>query len=121
MIDFYFAGNTLWLFDIAVAANDWCTDLQSGEFDRPRAEALLGAYHEVRPLTAAERRAWPTVLRGAALRFWMSRLYDWYLPRPAKVLKAHNPVRFEKILKARIADPNRRGRLRLKHPFGRTR
>lgn len=103
VIDFYFAGNTLWLYDLAVTVNDWCADAGSGELDAPRVRALLAAYHDIRPLTAAERDAWPTALRAAALRFWISRLYDWHLPRAAAVLKPHDPARFERMLKLRIA------------------
>jgi homoserine kinase type II len=103
VIDFYFAGCTLWLFDLAVALNDWCVDLNSGEIDTARARAMLNAYHAVRALTDLERQAWPTVLRGAALRFWISRLYDVHLPRPAHVLTPHDPTRFERMLAARIA------------------
>jgi homoserine kinase type II len=102
VIDFYFAGCTLWLYDLAVAVNDWCVDLDSGAFDRPRATALLRAYHAVRPLREDEHAAWQTVLRAAALRFWMSRLYDYYLPRPATMLTPHDPTRFERMLKLRI-------------------
>jgi homoserine kinase type II len=105
VIDFYFAGCTLWLYDLAVAVNDWCIDLATGAFDVPRAQALLTAYHRARALTGREHRAWPTVLRGAALRFWISRLYDWYRPRPADVLKPHDPAHFERILRQRVADP----------------
>lgn len=104
VIDFYFAGCTLWLYDLAVTVNDWCVDAATGAFDPPRAAALLRAYHAGRALTAEEHAAWPTVLRGAALRFWISRLYDWYLPRPAHVLKPHDPAHFERILRRRIAD-----------------
>lgn len=103
VIDFYFAGCTLWLFDLAVALNDWCVDLSSGQIDAPRAQALLDAYHAVRPLTELEHRAWPTVLRGAALRFWISRLYDLHLPRPAQVLTPHDPTRFEQLLAVRAS------------------
>ena len=105
VIDFYFAGCTLWLYDLAVTVNDWCADVESGVFDRQRAAALLSAYHAVRPLRDDERMAWPTVLRAAALRFWISRLYDVYMPRPAALLTPHDPVRFENVLKQRIADP----------------
>ena len=104
VIDFYFAGCTLWLYDLAVSVNDWCADVETGVFDRPRATALLAAYHAVRPLRDDEHRAWPTVLRAAALRFWISRLYDVYMPRPAALLTPHDPVRFERVLKQRIAD-----------------
>jgi homoserine kinase type II len=105
VIDFYFAGCTLWLYDLAVTINDWCADVETGVFDRSRAVALLAAYHAVRPLRDDEHQAWPTVLRAAALRFWMSRLYDVYMPRPAALLTPHDPVRFERVLEERIADP----------------
>jgi homoserine kinase type II len=104
VIDFYFAGCTLWLYDIAVTVNDWCVDLDTGAFDVPRVQALLDAYHVVRPLLDIEHAAWPTVLRAAALRFWISRLYDYHLPRPASLLTPHDPARFERMLSLRIAD-----------------
>ena len=106
VIDFYFAGCTLWLYDLAVTVNDWCADVDSGVFDLPRIKALLNAYHAERPLLAIEHAAWPTVLRAAALRFWMSRLYDFYLPRPATMLTPHDPTRFERMLALRMADPS---------------
>jgi len=106
VIDFYFAGCSLWLFDLAVTVNDWCVDLASGAFDPARTRALLEAYHAVRPLTGDEAQAWPTVLRGAALRFWVSRLYDLHLPRPAQMLSPHDPGRFERMLRLRIAQTN---------------
>jgi homoserine kinase type II len=106
VIDFYFAGCTLWLYDLAITINDWCVEPDSGEFDRPRALALLQAYHAVRPLTDAEHRVWRTVLRAAALRFWISRLYDLYLPRPAALLKPHDPAHFERMLRLRMRQPD---------------
>ena len=54
LIDFYFAGCSIWLFDLAVAMNDWCIDQATGAFDPPRAQAMLDAYHAVRPLTEDE-------------------------------------------------------------------
>ncbi len=104
-IDFYFAGRDTWLYDLAVTLNDWCVDLDSGEFDLPRAAALMQAYHAVRPLTAAEHRAWRGTLRAAALRFWVSRLHDLHLPRPAALLRPHDPARFERMLRLRIGQP----------------
>jgi homoserine kinase type II len=100
-IDFYFAGCDTWLFDVAVSVNDWCILRNSGAFIRKHLQAWLQAYHEVRPFTEAERAAWPVMLRAAALRFWISRLYDFYLPRPAQTLKPHDPRHFERILRLR--------------------
>jgi homoserine kinase type II len=104
VIDFYFAGCGPWLFDLAVTVNDWCVDLETGAFDRPRAMALLHAYNEVRPLQDAERLLWPAMLRAAALRFWISRLYDLHMPRPAHVLQPHNPDRFGRMLQLRMRE-----------------
>jgi homoserine kinase type II len=103
--DFYFAGCDKWLFDIAVCVNDWCIDQDTGALDAARSDALLLAYQGVRPLTAAELRSWPDMLRTAAMRFWVSRLYDFYLPREAAILKAHDPAHFERILRTRIHTP----------------
>lgn len=104
VIDFYFAGCTLWLYDLAVTMNDWCVDVDDGTWDRGRATALIEAYHAARPLNDIERASWRTVLRAAALRFCLSRLHDLYVPRAASVLKPHDPGRFERTLRRRIAD-----------------
>lgn len=101
--DFYFAGCDTWLYDVAVTVNDWCIDLSTGEIDAARVRALLDAYHRVRPFSAAEGVAWQAMLRAGALRFWLSRLYDFYLPRDAHMLTPHDPAHFERILRQRIA------------------
>ncbi|OZI36346.1 homoserine kinase [Bordetella genomosp. 1] len=100
-IDFYFAGCDSWLFDVAVSVNDWCIVRETGEFVPELVEAWLAAYAAERPFTDAEREAWPTMLRAAALRFWLSRLFDFFLPRPAQTLKPHDPRHFERVLQAR--------------------
>ena len=103
VIDFYFAGVDTWLFDLAVAANDWCIDDASGQFDAARYASLVGAYAACRSPADAEHAAWPAMLRAAALRFWLSRLHDLHLPRPAQMVVPKNPAHFERILRARRA------------------
>ena len=58
----------------------------------------------MRPLVAVERRLLPTLQRAAALRFWLSRLWDYHIPREAAVLKAHDPSHFERVLRQRVSD-----------------
>jgi homoserine kinase type II len=103
--DFYFAGTDTLLFDVAVCLNDWCADLHTGELDEPRAVAFMTAYQSARALTPGEVRALPALLRAAALRFWISRLWDWHLPRGAALLQPKDPTHFERVLRARMARP----------------
>ena len=103
--DFYFAGVDTWLFDIAVCLNDWCIDLATGAHDAQRAAAFLQAYAAVRPLSHAERSLLPAMARAGALRFWISRLWDYHLPREASMLKPHDPTHFERVLRQRLAQP----------------
>jgi homoserine kinase type II len=102
--DFYFAGCDTFAFDLAVCLNDWCIDLATGASDAERTQAMVQAYETVRPLTAAERELMPAMRRAGALRFWISRLWDWYLPREASMLKPHDPTHFERVLRARLAE-----------------
>ncbi len=103
--DFYFAGVDTWLFDVAVCLNDWCIDLPTGAHDDGRAQAFLSAYAQQRPFSAAERQLLPAMLRAGALRFWVSRLWDFHLPREASMLQAHDPTHFERVLRQRLAHP----------------
>lgn len=103
--DFYFAGVDTFLFDLAVCLNDWCIDWESGAHDAARFGAMLAAYQSVRPLSAAERSLLPAMARAGALRFWISRLWDYHLPREAQVLTPHDPRHFERVLRQRIAQP----------------
>jgi len=103
--DFYFAAFDTLLFDVAVCLNDWCIDLATGILNEARAQAFVSAYAGVRPLDGNERRLMPAMQRSAALRFWVSRLWDLHLPREAALLTAHDPAHFERVLRARAAQP----------------
>jgi homoserine kinase type II len=103
--DFYFAGVDTLAFDLGVCLNDWCIDLASGRLDEQRAQAFVGAYDAVRPLTGSELRLLPALMRAAALRFWISRLWDLHLPRGATLLEPHDPTHFERVLRARLEAP----------------
>jgi len=103
IIDFGFAATDFFAYDLAITVNDWCR-VGTGEaaLDEARVQALVGAYDEWRPLTDDERVRWQGLLRAAALRFWISRLHDLYLPRPGELTHAHDPVEFERILRDRV-------------------
>jgi homoserine kinase type II len=98
--DFYFAGTDKWLFDLAVTINDWCF-LEGSALDPSRMQALVDAYQSIRPLGSDEMASMEAMLRAAALRFWISRLWDFYLPRDAQMLTPHDPSHFERILRSR--------------------
>lgn len=104
-MDFYFAGVDTLLFDLGVCLNDWCIDLESGRLVEERAQAFVAAYDGVRRLGNGELRALPALMRAAALRFWISRLWDLHLPRDASVLVPHDPGHFERVLRARLEAP----------------
>jgi homoserine kinase type II len=105
VIDFYFAGVDTYLFDLAVTMNDWCIDDTTGAFIESKFDAMLKSYEAIKPLNENERQAWPIMLRAAALRFWVSRLFDFYLPRDAAMLTPKDPTHFERILSLRRSAP----------------
>jgi homoserine kinase type II len=105
MFDFYFAGIDSYLFDLAVCLNDWCIDPASGRLVEVQAAALCGAYERVRAFGSGELRLLPAMLRAAAFRFWLSRLWDQHLPRDAELLQAKDPGHFERVLRDRIERP----------------
>src|SRR5690606_28503622 len=105
VIDFYFAVCDTRVFHVAVTVHDWSIERDSRVDMQDRLVALLSAYAQVRPFTAEEREAWPMLLQAGALRFWVSRLYDYFMPRPAQALKPHGPRHFERILRLRRENP----------------
>ena len=101
--DFYFAGVDSFAFDLAVCLNDWCIDLPSGQDQTAHVQAMLAAYSGVRTLGNAELRVLTGLRRAGALRFWISRLWDFHLPREASLLQPHDPRHFERVLRQRLA------------------
>lgn len=105
IIDFGFAATDAFLYDLAIAVNDWCVTDNGGDrgaLEQERVEAMVGAYNAVRVISIDERAMWAPLLRAGALRFWLSRLYDLHRPRPGELTSAHDPTVFERILRNRI-------------------
>lgn len=103
LIDFYFACTDVLLYDVAITVNDWCLNHANGQLDVARTQAFLRAYHAVRPLQDCEQSAWSSMLRLAALRFWLSRLFDLHMPREGEMIQPHDPTHFERVLRHHIA------------------
>jgi homoserine kinase type II len=106
IIDFGFAATDFFAFDLAIAVNVWCVirdGADAGALVPAHVDALTSAYQRERPLTADECARWPALLRAAALRFWLSRLYDRHLPRAGELTHMHDPAEFERILRRRVA------------------
>jgi len=104
LIDFYFACNDLTAYDVAVTHAAWCFADDGRRFRADLSAALLTGYESLRPLSTAERNALPLLARGAALRFALSRAYDWLNTPPGALVTRKDPMAFARRL-AFYADP----------------
>ncbi len=93
LIDFYFACNDLLAYDVAICLNAWCFEADNA-FNATKARALLQGYESVRPLNGEERDALPLLARGSALRFLLTRLYDWVHTPPDAMVKRKDPKEY---------------------------
>jgi homoserine kinase type II len=98
LIDFYFACNDMLTYDVAVCLNAWCFE-SDGSFNVTKARALLEAYEKVRPLTKAELDRLPTLARGAALRFLLTRTYDFINTDAKALVKTKDPKEYLRKLR----------------------
>jgi homoserine kinase type II len=101
IIDLYYACNDSLLFDIAVVINDWCCH-DNGQIDQQKLSLFLNAYQAIRPLEAIEHKYWFATLKAAALRFWLSRLYDQFYPRDGELTQSKDPEEYKHKLKMLI-------------------
>ena len=97
LIDFYFSANDFFAYDLAVCVNAWCFD-EARTFIPANAAALIGAYRQRRRLSVAEIAAFPVLLRGAALRFLLTRLYDWINQVEGAIVKVKDPLEYRDII-----------------------
>ncbi len=98
LIDFYFACNDAFAYDIAVSLNAWCFE-KDMSFNITKGQAFLRGYEEVRQITQAERAAMPTLARGAALRFLLTRAYDWLNTPKDALVSPKNPIEYVRRLR----------------------
>ena len=98
LIDFYFAANDAWAYDIAVCLNAWCFSADGTEYRADLTEAFLAGYESVRPLEAAERTALPLLCQGAALRFLLTRAYDWLNTPADAIVTRKDPLAYARRL-----------------------
>jgi homoserine kinase type II len=96
-IDFYFACNDALAYDVAICLNAWCFEPDHA-FNVTKGRALLRRYNETRPLTPREIQVLPLLARGAALRFLLTRLYDWFNTDSNAMVKLKNPLEYRRKL-----------------------
>ncbi len=102
VIDFYFAATDILAYDLAVCLNAWCFE-PDFSLNVTKARLLLAGYDAVRPLTAMERAALPVLCQGAALRFLLTRLYDWHNRTEGALVTPKNPLDYWRRLRFHLA------------------
>lgn len=98
VIDFYFACNDLYAYDLATCLNAWCFE-KDHAFNLTKGTALLAGYQSVRPLEPAEKAALPLLARGSALRFMLTRLYDWLTIPDGALVQKRDPHEYIRRLR----------------------
>jgi homoserine kinase type II len=98
LIDFYFACNDFYAYDLATCLNAWCFE-KDHSYNLTKSTALLAGYRSVRPLTPAEVEALPLLARGSALRFMLTRLYDWLTIPDGALVQKRDPLEFVRRLR----------------------
>jgi homoserine kinase type II len=98
LIDFYFAATDILAYDLAVCLNAWCFEPDYA-FNVTKARGLLRGYSELRQLSAAERAALPVLCRGAAIRFLLTRLFDWLNTPPGAMVTRKDPLEYLRRLR----------------------
>jgi len=102
LIDFYFACNDLLAYDVSICLNAWCFE-KDGSYNMTKGMALLEGYESVRPLSRAEAEALPILSRGSALRFFLTRLYDWLTTPPDALVVKKDPLEYLRKLRFHAA------------------
>lgn len=105
LIDFYFAATDLLAYDIAVCLNAWCFE-SDFSFNVTKSRAMLRAYTATRPLGAAERAALPVLCQGAAIRFLLTRLFDWLNTPPGALVTRKDPLEYLRRLRFHLFAPD---------------
>jgi homoserine kinase type II len=108
LIDFYFACNDAYAYDLAVMLNAWCFEID-GAYNVTKGRALVNAYNARRPLSQQEYDALPVLARGAALRFLLTRLFDWLKRDPNALVRPKDPLDYSRRLRFHLSVDSARG------------
>jgi homoserine kinase type II len=98
VIDFYFACNDAYVYDLAIMMNSWCFEID-GSFNITKGQSVINAYRAQRPLGESEIAALPVLMRGSALRFLLTRTYDWLNHDPTALVRPKDPREYSKKLR----------------------